>query len=199
MEELKDYDFYKLVCKTDENIYYIGSTSNMNRRFRTHKASTNNPNNINHNSKTYSIIRDNGGWDNFKFIIVHNVKNLTKREAHQTEQEFINLFKPNMNTYNSYVSKEQRKQNNVQNGKEYYQENKEKNNIDCKKYRETHKEEISAQHKEYYEKNKEKIKEKRKEKMTCECGCIVVNQALTRHKKSIKHLILMDNKSQSDN
>ena len=33
-EELADYDFYTLVCKTDENIYYIGSSSNSKDRIQ---------------------------------------------------------------------------------------------------------------------------------------------------------------------
>jgi hypothetical protein len=39
------------------------------------------------------------------------------------------------------------------------------------------------------EKNKEKMKEYFKEKITCDCGCIVLKCSLNRHKKSKKHLI----------
>jgi len=45
--------------------------------------------------------------------------------------------------------------------------------------------------KEYYQKNKEKILEKKerdRKKVTCDCGSIIINTCLTRHKKSKKHL-----------
>tara|TARA_R110002074_G_scaffold211528_1_gene380965 strand:+ start:52 stop:582 length:531 start_codon:yes stop_codon:yes gene_type:complete len=47
----------------------------------------------------------------------------------------------------------------------------------------------------YYEKNKDSLKQKRKErdssKITCECGCIISRANTTRHKKSKRHLDLI--------
>ena len=193
---LKDYDFYKLVCKTDETIYYIGSTSNMKERIRKHKVSTNKPNDIFYNTKTYNIIRANGGFDNFKFINLGNIKNVTKKEARHTEQAFINLFKPNMNTRNSYLTEEERKEQmknynetNKEKLKEYREENKEKNSTKAKEKYNKNKEEIN----EKYNKNKEEISEKNKEKFTCKCGCILRKSDLTRHKRTKKHINLMKN------
>jgi len=184
MEELKDYNFYKLVCKTDENLYYIGSSSNMIRRATEHKKCTNDANNRLYNFKIYKIIRANGGFDNFKFINLGNIKNVTKEEAHHTEQAFINLFKPNMNTRNSYLTDEERKKYFTEYGKEWYKDNTEYMKEYSKKYRETHKEEFS---------------EKFKEKITCQCGSIVRKKDIPRHKRSTKHINFMNNKTQSDN
>ena len=174
---LKDYEFYKLVCKTDENLYYIGSSSNMKQRVSAHKSRCNTTTNPTYNHKTYKMMRDNGGFDNFKFIIVDSIINLTKDEAHQREQEFINLYQPNMNTRNSYSTNE---------------DNKNK----CKEYEEKHKEKRSAQHKEKYKQNKEKISERYKEKITCECGCILSKGDLYKHKKTQKHINIMNGTEQ---
>ena len=184
---LKDYDFYKLVCKTDETIYYIGSTSNMKERIRKHKVSTNKPNDILYNTKTYNIIRANGGFDNFKFINLGNIKNVTKKEARHTEQAFINLFKPNMNTINSYLTDEERKEYVKARNNKIYENNKEQIRAQHKEYYEQHKKQIKARHKEYYEQNKIS------EKMTCECGSFLRKSNLTRHKRSKKHINLIKN------
>ena len=212
---LKDYEFYKLVCKTDETIYYIGSTSNMIMRIRKHEASANKPNDRNYNNKMYNIMRANGGWDNFKFINLGNIKNVTKTEARHTEQAFINLFEPNMNTNNSYTTEEQKKEQmknysetNKEKLKEYREENKEKITQQHREWREKNKEKIKAhdkkcreknkekfkaREKEYYNKNKQVIAEKHKKKVTCECGCIVNKYLLPRHKLTQKHINLINN------
>ena len=217
-EKLKDYDFYKLVCNTDETIYYIGSTSNMKKRIEKHKSSCSKINCKMYNCKIYNIIRANGGFDNFKFINLGNIKNVTKEEAHHTEQAFINLYKPNMNTVNSYVTEEQKKEQmknynetNKEKLKEYREGNKEK----LREFYKENKEKIAAQQKEYYNKNKEKctqyqneydkerykqnkekISERYKEKITCECGCILTKYNLTKHIRSTKHINLMNGKEQ---
>jgi len=196
---LKDFDFYKLVCKTDETIYYIGSTSNMKRRVITHKNVCSNPKKVSYNSKTYKIMRANGGFDNFTFINLGNIKNVTKEEAHHTEQAFINLFAPIMNTYNSYSTNEDNKNkekewrdNNKEHQKVQRKDYRDKNKEKLKEYREENKEVILEQHKEYYKKNKKEINEKHKEKITCECGCIVRKSDLTTHKKTNKHIKLIE-------
>ena len=42
--------------------------------------------------------------------------------------------------------------------------------------------------KKYYHSNKDKIKEDKKQKTTCECGCIISNNHIARHRKTKKHL-----------
>jgi hypothetical protein len=225
-EEKKDYDFYKLICKTNENIYYIGSSSNMENRVRTHKGATNRLTHRNYNQKTYKIIRANGGFDNFKFINLGNIKNVTEREAHHTEQALINLFEPNMNSKNSYLTDEERKEyrkefrkNHKEESKEYRENNKEEitakmkiyrenNKEKIKEYRENNKEKLAEYKKEYCEKNKEHIAEKmkkyrennkediklkRSEMITCECGSTVRKIQLAKHKRTKKHIDLMNN------
>ncbi len=67
--------------------------------------------------------------------------------------------------------------------KVYHEKNKEKIAETMKKYYEGNKEKISASGKAYYERNKERLSEK----ITCECGVVVIKRNLTRHKKTQKH------------
>ena len=61
-----------------------------------------------------------------------------------------------------------------------------------KEYREDNKEKIADNMKVYYEDNKDDIAIKHKEKITCECGCIIRRSDIPNHKKTQKHLKLLD-------
>ena len=158
---------YKIYHKDNENLFYIGSTTNYYRRQINHKTRCNNENDVGHNLKLYQIIREHGSWDCFQFDILEELSCETKEELHQIENEYINTLKPVMNCINSVrvVSKEEYQ-------KKYREDNKEKN----KKYK-----------KQYYEKNKDIIKKV----ITCECGCDITKGSILRHKKTKKHLKLI--------
>ena len=72
--------------------------------------------------------------------------------------------------------------------KEYYETNKVRILEKRKEYRETNKEYLEK-NKEYYEKNKDFITQKIK----CECGCEIRRAELARHKRTKKHIKLMEN------
>ena len=76
--------------------------------------------------------------------------------------------------------------------KEYREDNKENILEKLKEWRENNKD----YNLNYYTENKEKIaekhKEKLKEKITCECGCEVSKINLSTHKKSLKHIKLIN-------
>ena len=74
--------------------------------------------------------------------------------------------------------------------KEYYEDNKEQISARGKAYREANKEKERARCKAYYEANKEKLYKK----VTCECGSLVSQIKLTRHKKTKKHKAFMESK-----
>jgi hypothetical protein len=61
-----------------------------------------------------------------------------------------------------------------------------------KKYYENHKEEIIEYHKEYYEENKKNILEHMREKIKCICGTVSRRGDLPKHKRTTKHMKLMD-------
>lgn len=84
----------------------------------------------------------------------------------------------------------------------YYQNNKDKVRETKRIYREKNKEKNLEYHRKYYQNNREKVlertskynqknKEKINRKVKCECGCILTNNCLSRHKKSKKHINLL--------
>jgi len=119
----EDYD--------DENIY-IGSTCDIIKRRCKHKTACNNQNDKTHNTYIYKYIRENGGWNNWIIIKIHDYKCNSKSELEIEERRMIDILKPKLN-----------KQIPTRSQKEYYEANKEV---------------IAEKNKEWREKNKEKIK-----------------------------------------
>ena len=91
--------FYKISCK-DTNItdLYVGHTTNFVQRKYAHKQSCINPKYANYNCKVYNIIRQNGGWDNWRMDIIayHECKDLY--EARKKEQEYFILYNATLNS-----------------------------------------------------------------------------------------------------
>ena len=58
-----------------------------------------------------------------------------------------------------------------------------------KLYRSENNEMLNEKDRKYYADNKERLSEK----VTCECGCIVRRDSMTKHKRTQKHSDLMDN------
>ena len=196
---------YKKEHIENDNLVYVGHTTNWDKRKCLHKNRCNNEKNKWNNLKLYQMIRENGGWEFFKMIEVEKYPCNDKREAERRECEVMKELKAIMNTYKSYVSEEEIKVRDIKKAKEYYQENKSKIEKYKKEYSIKHKDEIKKYKNEWYEKNKEKVikkvnekyeknKEKLNEKLVCECGCEVIKQYLKRHQSTKKHIDLMKNK-----
>jgi hypothetical protein len=84
------YCIYKIVCN-DINITdcYVGSTLAFRKRKWEHKCTCNNETNKNYNSKIYQIIRANGGWENWRMVIIEEMsEETTKTQAHIREEYF---------------------------------------------------------------------------------------------------------------
>ena len=107
------------------------------------------------------MIRENGGWDSFKIMIIKEYPCLNKIELLIEEERLMKEFKTLLNSKKAYFIYE-----------EYYEENKDK-------------------FKEYYEVNKEKIKEYKNKTYLCECGCEIRIDNKYNHKKTNKHLNLL--------
>ena len=100
---INDYTFYKIVCINDNiDLCYVGATANWKARQRSHREACNTQHNRNHNIKLYKIIRENGGWGNFKMIELGTEKDLTHRQAEQIEEEYRIDLKANMNGRSCY-------------------------------------------------------------------------------------------------
>ncbi len=217
-----------MIKSYDDNIEdcYIGSTKDFKGRKHSHKESCNNENSKRHNIHLYKFIRDNGGWLQFEMKPIEEFICDTKLQAAIREQHWINFYKSDLNSINSFMSDEDKKiykyeynETHKEEQKEYRETHKEKR----KEYDLINKEKINEQHKEYYEINKDKIKlynkeynvinkdkikeyrrtneyeEKYKTKNNCECGGKYTNNHKKIHLNSQKHQNYLLNSSKTDN
>lgn len=139
--------FYKFVCENPEI-----------------KSCCNNNKNKKYEIKIYKIIRDNGGWDQWKMIEINRQICKDKVDACKIEQQYIEELQSNMNTYYALRTRTP---------EQYYLDNKEQ---------------IIEQNKNYKLENKEKLAEKSNKKKDCECGQKYTHSNKSRHLKTIKHL-----------
>jgi len=109
---------YKIEHFENNNLVYVGHTTNFSKRKGSHKSICKNENNKNYNLKVYQMIRDNGGFDRFKMIEVEKYPCKDKREAERREYEVMKELKANMNAIKSFLTEEERKEYN----KEYFKE-----------------------------------------------------------------------------
>ena len=163
---------YKLCC-LDENIkeFYIGSSCEFNKRKGYHNNECNNPNSVKYNLKVYRFIRNHGGFDNWYFEILLEVKVESRKELRLNyESKYQVNLKPELN-----VKVEGRTP---------------------KQYREDHKERIKEVKKNYYKNNKEIINNRNNknyeknssQKYTCQCGIILTKKSKLRHERRKRHL-----------
>jgi hypothetical protein len=175
---------YKIEHCDDPSLVYVGSTTDMVKRKTQHKTCCNNPKSPKYNLKVYQMIRQNGGWDAFKFLLVEKYPCNDSHECRKREDEVIKLLKCNMNSYNAYSSEEQKKIT----AKKYVENNKAKINDNAKEYYANNREKCNAQMKEYYQTNKQKVLDR----IQCECGAFCAKVNLHRHRRTTKHNNNMD-------
>mgnify|MGYP003681832498 FL=1 len=163
------YYFYKIVCDDLPNYVYVGSTSAFRQRKARHKNECNNETGKTYNRKLYSTIRENGGWDNWRMVIINECEEgLTKTQTHIIEEEFRVKLNANMNMIKCYRTKDEAHAN---------------HNVDSAKYRNN---------------NKKLINEKAREKFTCECGSSYSKKNFSIHLKTKKHLNLMNSLGENE-
>ena len=90
---------YKITCK-DTNIkdIYVGHTTNFVQRKHAHKQSCINDKSFNYKCKLYEVIRNNGGWQNWKMEIVNFFNCLDHYEARKKEQEYFLSLNATLNS-----------------------------------------------------------------------------------------------------
>lgn len=183
MPNYQNGTIYKISCKNPEiTDCYVGSTVDHNSRKSSHKSVCNNENSKDYNLPVYRYIRDNGGWNNWEFVLLEDYPCRTKKQLNIRERlwleklgaklnscypersnEEIKEYRKDWKNVNKEHLKQYRKnwrEENKEHLKEYYEEKmKEKS----KEYYEVKKEEILEKTKEYREKNREKINKKAKE------------------------------------
>lgn len=160
---MSHYIFYKIVSEDCPDYIYIGSTKSFRSRKYQHKNSCININQKGYNLKLYQKIRENGGWDNWKMIIIEEGNDLTFTQARIKEEELRLKYNGNLNMLKAYITEEEKKQQKINGMKEYYVNNKEKIKEKHKEYYENNKNQFLEYQKEYRENNREKVKECKKE------------------------------------
>ena len=90
---------------------YVGSSTNTKQRENKHKSDCNNENSKYYNLRVYVFIRANGGWDNWKLVIIEDnfpCENLTQIRA--KERHHYDLLKPQLNTIRPLKTKKEQKE-----------------------------------------------------------------------------------------
>ena len=157
---------YKIEHIENENLLYVGHTTNYEKRNCQHKSNSKNEKSRRYNSNLYQLIRENGGWEMFKMIELEKYSCNDKREEEKRENEIMKELKATMNSNNSFVTIEDMKEHNKiyyenkkEAVKEYAIENKEKIKERKKIYYQTYKKHLKEKQKRYHDLNKEKNKE----------------------------------------
>merc|ERR1712074_213099 len=87
MSNYENGTIYKIVCK-DPKITdcYVGSTTSHLKRKSKHKYDCNNEKSENYNFPVYRFIRDNGGWENWEFVLLEDYPCKTKKQLNIRER-----------------------------------------------------------------------------------------------------------------
>ncbi len=90
---------YKIVCNdTSCKKFYVGHTTNFVQRKHSHKQSCTNEKSLNYNLEMYKTIRENGGWENWRMVIIHFANCKNSHQAKKIEQEFFESLNDPNNT-----------------------------------------------------------------------------------------------------
>lgn len=211
MTNYKIGSIYRIELLDNPNIRYIGSTFNrLSDRFRQHKQDYNKwLNNKHDNIAIYPYFKQYG-IDNFKIILIKEYEVIDRNHLEVYEQLYMNKLKcinTNSSFKISYLSNKKYREENIikikERKKEYYQNNKDKICEQTRNYNKLNKDKITEKKKDYYLNNKENINNYKKEwyenkkkekskKINCECGSIIAQYSLNKHKQSKKHLDAMN-------
>jgi hypothetical protein len=185
------YIIYKICCDDLPEFIYVGSTKSFIKRKNRHKHNCNNG----CTQKLYTTIRENGGWDNWRMVIIEECGEITLIQARIKEEENRLKLNANLNMKKCYQTEEEKKQYyeaNIEKIKEYYEANNEEIKQQKKEYYKANNEEIKEKTKQYQQANKKKIKEYKNQKFTCECGRTIILGSKSYHLKTNIHKELME-------
>jgi len=144
---------YTIIHVNDTSLNYVGSTTSFVDRKKNHKKDCKSS-----QFKLYVMVRDNGGWDNFIMKPYKVFPCNSSIELHIEEERCRIELNATLNSQRCYTTEEQKKEQNLENSKDYY---------DLKK---------------------EEILEKHKEKYTCECGSVLRKSDKSTHNQTKKHI-----------
>ena len=177
MPDYQKGKIYKLVSEHTDQIY-IGSTiQKLCHRLGTHARDS-------RKGKNQCTCKHMFELGKVKIVLIENCPCDSKEELYKRERHYIETMK----CVNKLIPGRTMAEN-YQDKKEHYQK---KSND---RYH-TKTEEILKQRKEYRLKNIDKIKERKKLRTICDCGLDVAKDGISRHKKSKRHLDLMESKTE---
>ena len=179
---------YKIYCKDASNAdVYVGHTTNFKARQSVHKAKSSIGKD--YNIKIYSIIKGNGGFNNYYMEVIEEYPCADKKEAIQREQYWYNELNPTLNQVLPYISAEDSKAKRVEYNKQYFKDHQDYFTKYHREYYAKNPEKKKSIARKYYLKNKNKICQKNKEeRLVCECGVDIRRADKTKHIKSKTHI-----------
>ena len=186
------YYIYKICCDDCPEYVYVGSTKAFRQRKAQHKLRCKTT-----DTKLYNTIRENGGWNNWRMVILEDCGEIPLTESRIKEEEYRVKLNCNMNSKKCHTTEEEYKEYFKEYHNEYYQKNIEKLKEYHKEYNENNKEKRKENNKEYREKNKEKIKERHAQPYTCECGRTFRIDGKAPHERTLFHKQFMEQKNNS--
>ena len=168
MPNYQNGKIYKIIDSENKVIYIGSTTEQLCKRYAKHK---------------HKAIGN-------KIILLENYHCNSREELLKKEQEHIESHENLLNQMRAFNSEEYWEQYNKEYSKKWYDNNKDKILEYQKNYDENNKEYISEYKTQWYVKNKDKLLEK----ITCECGCEILKIHMVRHRKTKKHIKLMETK-----
>lgn len=153
---------YKVTCKIDETLLYIGSTRTLLcARMATHRTQSKT-----NDSKFYNKMRELGA-EHFKIEMIEMLDTSDRNEMTKREQHYIDLLKPNMNTISAIPKKDMICFYTTKNGKKYgpYYKSAQQNSDAKKKHYQNNPEKLKKHYKNCKE-NQKKVRERIRVKLT---------------------------------
>ncbi len=188
------YYIYKICCDDCPEFNYVGSTKAFRQRKSQHMKDCYNENSQKYNLKLYTTIRENGGWDNWRMVLIEECDGISFTQARIKEEENRVKLNANLNSQRCHLTQEAKQERDHKYDKEYYKKNKEIILEKNKEHYENNKEQYKQKDKKYYENNKEKILEWRSQRFTCNCGKVFRKGDLARHERTIFHQQFINDK-----
>ena len=177
-------------------VIYVGSSTNFATRKTKHKYNCNKIGLSAYHLPVYVHIRANGGFDAYEIVPVEYLVLTCKVELQIAEQTEMNKHQTLLNKYCAHRPPAQYYIDNKEHIKEikaqYYIDNIKHEKGVRAQYRLDNSEYVKEANAQYKALNADKIKLQRTEKITCDCGCIISRAGISSHKKSKKHIRLID-------
>ncbi len=185
---------YKITNDYNDEVY-VGSTCNtLVKRFNQHKSHSKEEIRIQY--PLYKLMAEIG-FDRFRIELIEAYPCDDKYQLRQREGKYIREISTSNQFIAGRTGKEYREDNKnkiIERVKFYNQQNREKIAEYQKIYQEQKQDKIKEIKRKSHDKNIDKTNEKNREKITCECGIILSLGCMHHHKKTQKHIKLIEQK-----